>query len=441
MAGALGGDQGRRGRAARAGPAGGGDARRVGRRGRQGRAPRFGDQARWLPVQRGDARSAYFTACNRGKRSVTVDLRAAGRARDLPAAGGVGRRRDHQLQAGDDGVVGPRLRRRRGAQPQRGLRRRFDVRPRGPDAGREGADLQRPGGRRADQHDRARPAASRRPSGRRSPITSRRRTSSAASSPRSSPTSAPGVGQRVDTSLRRRADLGPGQRDHRVPDDGPAGWPGRTAATRTSPGCTASSRRPTGGSRSSAWSARRARGSSRSSAGRSWRAVPAAAVLREEKAALFPLLDEVFRTRSTAEWCDAPGAMPGSASRRSATTPRSSPIRACGRTATSSRAPAGRTAETAVVAAPVRFSDTPAEVSRRPARARSAHRGGAARARLHLGRHRRAVGRRRDLTRERRHDAATGRRVLRPRARPGRRPAWRRSLLRPASPQPGAPAL
>ena len=37
--------------------------------------PGFGDQARWLPVQRGDARSAYFTACNRGKRSITVDLR------------------------------------------------------------------------------------------------------------------------------------------------------------------------------------------------------------------------------------------------------------------------------------------------------------------------------------------------------------------------------
>ncbi len=37
--------------------------------------PGFGDQARWLPVQPGDPRSAYFTACNRGKRSMTVDLR------------------------------------------------------------------------------------------------------------------------------------------------------------------------------------------------------------------------------------------------------------------------------------------------------------------------------------------------------------------------------
>jgi CoA:oxalate CoA-transferase len=39
--------------------------------------PRFGDQARWLPVQPGDSRSAYFIAVNRGKRSVTVDLRRA----------------------------------------------------------------------------------------------------------------------------------------------------------------------------------------------------------------------------------------------------------------------------------------------------------------------------------------------------------------------------
>jgi crotonobetainyl-CoA:carnitine CoA-transferase CaiB-like acyl-CoA transferase len=37
--------------------------------------PGFGDQARWLPVQPGDPRSAYFTACNRGKRSITLDMR------------------------------------------------------------------------------------------------------------------------------------------------------------------------------------------------------------------------------------------------------------------------------------------------------------------------------------------------------------------------------
>ena len=37
--------------------------------------PGFGDQARWLPVAPDDWRSAYFVACNRGKRSLTVDLR------------------------------------------------------------------------------------------------------------------------------------------------------------------------------------------------------------------------------------------------------------------------------------------------------------------------------------------------------------------------------
>lgn len=37
--------------------------------------PGFGDQSRWLPVQPGDPRSAYFIGCNRGKRSVTADLR------------------------------------------------------------------------------------------------------------------------------------------------------------------------------------------------------------------------------------------------------------------------------------------------------------------------------------------------------------------------------
>jgi crotonobetainyl-CoA:carnitine CoA-transferase CaiB-like acyl-CoA transferase len=37
--------------------------------------PDFGDQSRWLPVEAGDHRSAFFIACNRGKRSVTIDLR------------------------------------------------------------------------------------------------------------------------------------------------------------------------------------------------------------------------------------------------------------------------------------------------------------------------------------------------------------------------------
>ena len=39
--------------------------------------PGFGDQSRWLPIDREDRRSAFFSAYNRGKRSVTVDLRTA----------------------------------------------------------------------------------------------------------------------------------------------------------------------------------------------------------------------------------------------------------------------------------------------------------------------------------------------------------------------------
>lgn len=37
--------------------------------------PGFGDQSRWLPISTTDLRSAYFMGCNRGKRSVTVDMR------------------------------------------------------------------------------------------------------------------------------------------------------------------------------------------------------------------------------------------------------------------------------------------------------------------------------------------------------------------------------
>jgi crotonobetainyl-CoA:carnitine CoA-transferase CaiB-like acyl-CoA transferase len=39
--------------------------------------PGFGDQSRWLPLSRTDRRSAWFAAYNRGKRSVTIDLHAA----------------------------------------------------------------------------------------------------------------------------------------------------------------------------------------------------------------------------------------------------------------------------------------------------------------------------------------------------------------------------
>jgi formyl-CoA transferase/CoA:oxalate CoA-transferase len=37
--------------------------------------PGFGDQSRWIPAAPIDPRPPYFLACNRGKRSVTIDLR------------------------------------------------------------------------------------------------------------------------------------------------------------------------------------------------------------------------------------------------------------------------------------------------------------------------------------------------------------------------------
>jgi crotonobetainyl-CoA:carnitine CoA-transferase CaiB-like acyl-CoA transferase len=44
--------------------------------------PGFGDQSRWLPISRDDRRSPWFTAYNRGKRSMTIDLRVP-RGRDV----------------------------------------------------------------------------------------------------------------------------------------------------------------------------------------------------------------------------------------------------------------------------------------------------------------------------------------------------------------------
>ncbi len=51
--------------------------------------PGFGDQSRWLPLSPDDPRSAYFIGCNRGKRSLTLDLRTpSGREAFLRLAGG-----------------------------------------------------------------------------------------------------------------------------------------------------------------------------------------------------------------------------------------------------------------------------------------------------------------------------------------------------------------
>ena len=39
--------------------------------------PGLGDMARWIPISMEDLRTPYFEACNRGKRSITIDLRVA----------------------------------------------------------------------------------------------------------------------------------------------------------------------------------------------------------------------------------------------------------------------------------------------------------------------------------------------------------------------------
>ena len=103
--------------------------------------PGFGDQSRWLPISREDRRSAFFTAYNRGKRSVTVDLRvAAGRDVFLRLV-------DHadvvisNFKPGtmDDWGVGYQDAAARNERIIYAMGSSFG--PEGPDAAREGADL------------------------------------------------------------------------------------------------------------------------------------------------------------------------------------------------------------------------------------------------------------------------------------------------------------
>jgi crotonobetainyl-CoA:carnitine CoA-transferase CaiB-like acyl-CoA transferase len=103
--------------------------------------PGLGDQSRWLPMAPDDPRSAYFVACNRGKRSVTIDLRSAsGRAvflRLVATADVVvtnfkpGTMEGWRLGYDDLAAVNPRLVYAAGS----------SFGDRGPDASREGADL------------------------------------------------------------------------------------------------------------------------------------------------------------------------------------------------------------------------------------------------------------------------------------------------------------
>ena len=118
--------------------------------------PGLGDQARWLPMSMTDFRSAFYLGCNRGKRSVTVDVRR-------PAGQEVFRR----LAATADVVI---TNFKPGTMEAWGLgyedlcvdnpglvyASRLGVRPEGPRRPPRGRRPVGPGGRRADQRHRSR---------------------------------------------------------------------------------------------------------------------------------------------------------------------------------------------------------------------------------------------------------------------------------------------
>ena len=115
----------------------------------------------------------------------------------------------------------------------------------------------------------------------------------------------------------------------------------------------------------------------------------------DDKAELWPILDEVFATKTTR-------GVVRSARRGRA---RFAPVRDHGEVAADPGVSANGyitsvdgSDDPAVVRPPVRFTDPARSRAERGARAGSAHRGGAARERLHLGRDRDALGQPRHLT-------------------------------------------
>jgi crotonobetainyl-CoA:carnitine CoA-transferase CaiB-like acyl-CoA transferase len=265
--------------------------------------PGFGDQARWLPAEAGDTRSAYFIACNRGKRSVTVDLRVeAGREVLLRLAEvsdvvitnfTPGTMEGWGLGYEDVAARNPRLVYAAGS----------TFGPVGPDAAREGADLsgQAMGGLISTTGvDGGEPtpvgatiadhvAAQNLTAGILAALLARERT---------------GRGQRVDASLlggqiwaqasEYTACLLTGRVAGRA-NRGNAMVPGLYGIFPTADG----------------WIA--VVGVVGSARARFYEVIgrpelteqfPQLLYWREEKAQLFPVLDEVFRTRSTAAWCD-----------------------------------------------------------------------------------------------------------------------------------------
>jgi len=103
--------------------------------------PEIGDQARWIRISRDDTRSAFFVACNRGKRSLALDLRVpAGRDVFLQLAETADVVISNFLPGTLDGWgLGYEALAERNPRIVFGAASAFG--PVGPDAGRRGADL------------------------------------------------------------------------------------------------------------------------------------------------------------------------------------------------------------------------------------------------------------------------------------------------------------
>ena len=118
--------------------------------------PGIGDQSRWLPPSPTHFVAPYFIACNRGKRSITLDLRKPeGRETFLRLA----EEADVFISNFKSGTLddwGLSYEEVVGAQPAHHLRRRHELRHRGNRRRPGGRRSQRAGVRRVDQHDRRR---------------------------------------------------------------------------------------------------------------------------------------------------------------------------------------------------------------------------------------------------------------------------------------------
>ena len=177
--------------------------------------PGFGDQSRWLPISREDRRSAFFAAYNRGKRSVTVDLRVpAGREVFLRlverADVVITNFKPGTMESWGLGYADAAARNRADH-----LRHGVLVRSRGPRRRPGRSRPQRAGGRRAHQHDRWPRERTPRRSARPSPTTSRARTSSPGILAALYARERTGRGPADRDLAARRPDLGAGRRVHR----------------------------------------------------------------------------------------------------------------------------------------------------------------------------------------------------------------------------------